>query len=149
MCTEKIISAVALDGWDRSVPLIDSFTPATSWIRGWVGSKAKTKATEMRKSLSAVGNQTKTPRSSSPYSRQCIYHRPRNDLREWGWGRGAGLLDCHWWERQTVPVVHTNWKHQEFPVACRSECTVRMFSGSVLAINNSPRNFAHAHLSDS
>ena len=27
MCNERIISAVALDGWDRSVSLIDSFTP--------------------------------------------------------------------------------------------------------------------------
>jgi hypothetical protein len=41
MCIERIISAVALDGWDRSVSLTDSFTPRNQLnIRlGWLQSQ--------------------------------------------------------------------------------------------------------------
>ena len=30
----------------------------------------------------------------------------------------AGLNYCYWWERQTVLLLHTDEKHQEFRVAC-------------------------------
>jgi hypothetical protein len=48
------------------------------------------------------------------------------------------LQNCHWWERQTVLLLQTDWQHQAF----RLVCSEKVHCASVLGIDNRNWRFA-------